>query len=104
MSTPREGRVRLQSISSVSSYSVSRWSLGHDTINGFPWTNADDLKDVVIPRNINGLLGRQFPQRNRTLVPEQDFKTHIEYMGWCYPEVLLLEVHLIYQILIILLW
>jgi len=88
VSTPREARFRFQSISPASSSSVSRWSLGQDTINGFPWTNVDDFKDVVVPesRNINCLLGRHFPQRHRTLVPAQDLNAHVEYTGWCYPE------------------
>jgi len=58
------------------------------TLRGYPWTMVD-AKDSVqqqTPRDVNFVLGRNFPKRNRVLVPAGDLNAHVEYTGWSYPE------------------
>ena len=83
MATPRTPRVRFQDASrTTSGVSTPR------TVRGYPWTAVDDLNKLSQPvaRDVNFVLGRQFPQRNRVLVPAGDLNAHVEYTGWSYPE------------------
>ena len=84
MATPRTPRVRFQDVSRESSSIIST----PRTVRGYPWTVLEDLKGKPQPvaRDVNFVLGRQFPQRNRVLVPAGDLNAHIEYTGWSYPE------------------
>jgi len=52
----------------------------------FPWkyVNEEAINDP--PKDVNFVLGREWPKRNRTLVPAGDLCAHIEFTRWSYPE------------------
>lgn len=81
MGTPR--RLRVSCADATAANSGASTPRGPDR---FPWKYVDETEVRESPRDVNFVLGRHFPKRNRTLVPARDLIAHVEFTGWSYPE------------------
>ena len=77
--TPRTFRVRFQP-SERSGETTPR------ALARFPWKQFDKEMVQLPLQDVNAILCRNFPKRNRVLVPAQDLNAHAEFTGWSYPE------------------
>ena len=78
MGTPRRLRVHPSDVAAP-----NKTSRGPDR---FPWKHVNGEAINEPPKDVNFVLGREWPKRNRTLVPASDLCAHIEFTGWSYPE------------------
>ena len=78
MGTPRRLRVNPSDVAAS-----NKTPRGPDR---FPWKYVNEEAINEPPKDVNFVLGREWPKRNRTLVPAGDLCAHIEFTGWSYPE------------------